>query len=121
MPLLIGFLILVAVLGGRLWQAAGKWARPAIIAFFALFLVYYAYRTADFTRQMARSGLGYANIGWHNSETVPYIRAHPEMTNLVSTGSTPGSPVHTGQIFVLGGSPQESALQEQKILVVVFN
>jgi len=37
------------------------------------------------------------------------------------TGSTPGSPVHTGQILLLGVSSQESALQEQKILVWVFN
>ena len=42
-------------------------------------------------------------------------------TALFNTGSTPGSPVHTGQILVLGGSIHESALQEQKILVVVLS
>ena len=43
------------------------------------------------------------------------------MTALLGMGSTPGCPVHTGQILVLGGSPQESALQEQKILLWVFS
>src|SRR4030042_3620097 len=38
-----------------------------------------------------------------------------------STGNTPGMPVQTGQILVLGGSFHESALQEQKILVVVLS
>ena len=42
-------------------------------------------------------------------------------TALFNTGSTPGSPVQTGQMLVLGGSFQESALQEQKILVVVLS
>jgi hypothetical protein len=38
-----------------------------------------------------------------------------------NTGSTPGSPVQTGQILVLGGSYHESALQEQKILEMVLS
>jgi 2-keto-4-pentenoate hydratase len=37
------------------------------------------------------------------------------------TGNTPGKPLQTGQILVLGSASQESALQEQKILVSVFN
>ena len=32
------------------------------------------------------TGLGYANTGWHNSETVPTSAQHPELGKLVSTG-----------------------------------
>ena len=42
-------------------------------------------------------------------------------TALFSTGNTPGSPQHTGQMLLLGGSNHESALQEQNTLVVVFS
>jgi len=42
-------------------------------------------------------------------------------TALFSTGKTPGKPQHTGQMFVLGASSHESALQEQKILVLVLS
>lgn len=85
-PMLIVFLILSAVLAGRLWLAAGNRMRAALALFLALFTLYYAYRTIDFTRHTMDAGLGYANAGWHNSETVPYIRAHPEIVEMVSTG-----------------------------------
>lgn len=85
-PLLIVFLMLMVLLAGRLWQVAGRWARYALVGCLAIFLAYYAFRTVDFARNMMRIGLGYANIGWHNSETVAYLHQHPEMTNLVSTG-----------------------------------
>jgi hypothetical protein len=38
----------------------------------------------------------------------------------LSTGSTPGSPQHTGQILLFGPSFHESALQAQKILLWVL-
>jgi hypothetical protein len=111
-PMLIIFLILLAVLAGRLWLVAGRWMRPAIIVFFAIFMVYYAYRTVDFTRQTMRTGLGYANAGWHDSETVPYIRAHPELANLVSTGEM-GIYFWTGRMpKVLGNFPDAQAVKK---------
>jgi hypothetical protein len=85
-PPLLAFLMIMAAAAGRLWQVGGRWLRLALVAFLAVFLVYYGYRTVDFTRIMLREGLGYSNAGWHNSETVAYLRAHPELTDLVSTG-----------------------------------
>lgn len=85
-PLLIVFLMLLALLSGRLWQVAGRGARIVLVGFLAVFLAYYAVRTVDFSRQMVRIGLGYANVGWHNSETIDYLHQHPEVTDLVSTG-----------------------------------
>jgi hypothetical protein len=38
----------------------------------------------------------------------------------LSTGSTPGIPRHTGQVWVLGGAPKDVE-QAQKILVLVFS
>jgi hypothetical protein len=48
-------------------------------------------------------------------------RAAFSTTTWFKTGSTPGKPVQTGHMFVFGGSFQKSALQEQKILVMVFS
>ncbi len=87
-PLLLLFLLLLTALADLVWQVAGTRARLAVVALAGVFLIYYAYRTVDFSRQMQQIGLGYSNIGWHNSETVAYLRQHPELTEdqLVSTG-----------------------------------
>mgnify|MGYP005813781249 CR=1 FL=1 len=85
-PLLMIFLMLMVLLAGRLWQVAGRRMQIALVGFLAVFLAYYAFRTVDFARTMMRIGLGYANIGWHNSETIDYLHQHPEITHLVSTG-----------------------------------
>jgi hypothetical protein len=85
-PILIIFLILLVGSAGLLWKAGGRWTRAAIVGFFAIFLIYYGFRTLDFSRQVFNTGLGYSNVGWHNSETVAYIEAHPELTTMVSTG-----------------------------------
>lgn len=85
-PLLIVFLILLSTLAGQGWRVAGRWTRAAGVVLFILFFVYYGVRSVDFSRDMLRMGLGYSNIGWHNSETVAYLHAHPELENIVSTG-----------------------------------
>lgn len=85
-PMLIVFLALVAALAGRVWPLADRIVRLAIAAFLAVFLLYYGYRTFDFSRQMANTGLGYANVGWHNSETMEYLRQNPQITDMISTG-----------------------------------
>ncbi len=110
-PMLIVFLILLAVLAGKLWQAAGWRMRAAAMLFLAVFSIYYAYRAFDFTRQTMETGLGYANAGWHNSETVPYIRAHPEL-EMVSTGEM-GIYFWTGRMpRVLASFPSPQALKD---------
>lgn len=43
------------------------------------------------------------------------------MAALLGAGREPGCPVQMGQMLVFGGSPQESALQEQKILLLVLS
>jgi hypothetical protein len=87
-PPLVLFLMLLALLASQVWQAAGRTVRLGLAGLVTLFLLYYGYRTVDFSRQMMRAGLGYANVGWHQSETVAYIRAHPELgeQQMVSTG-----------------------------------
>ena len=85
-PILIVFLILLAGIAGMLWKAGGRLTRTALVGFFGFFLAYYGFRTIDFSRQVFNTGLGYSNVGWHNSETVAYIEAHPELTTMVSTG-----------------------------------
>ena len=76
-PLLLLFLLLLAALAGQVWQVGGPRARLAVAALAGIFLAYYAYRTVDFSRQMQQIGLGYANIGWHNSETIAYLQPAP--------------------------------------------
>ena len=98
-PMLIVFLVLACCLAGQLWPLAGRWVRGSLVVFLAIFLVYYGYRTVEFSRQMARMGLGYSNVGWHNSETVAYLHQHPELTHLVSTGEM-------GIYFWTGRMPQ---------------
>ena len=43
------------------------------------------------------------------------------ITAWFGTGSTPGSPVHTGQMLLFGSAPHESARQLQKILLCVLS
>ncbi len=87
-PPLILCLMILALVGSQVWQITGRGIKLGLTGLIALFLLYYGYRTFDFSRQMMRTGLGYANIGWHQSETVDYIRAHPELSEkqMVSTG-----------------------------------
>jgi hypothetical protein len=85
-PILIVFLLLLVGSAGLLWKAGGRWLRMAIVGFFGILLIYYGFRTVDFSSQVFTTGLGYSNVGWHNSETVAYIEAHSDLTTMVSTG-----------------------------------
>lgn len=85
-PILIVFLILLVGSAGLLWKVGSRCTRTAIVGFFGILLIYYGFRTIDFSRQVFNAGLGYSNVGWHNSETVAYIEAHSELTTMVSTG-----------------------------------
>ena len=85
-PVLVVFLMLLCAAAGLVWKAAGRVADAALVIFFGMFLVYYGVRTADFSSKVYTTGLGYSNVGWHGSQTVEYIRAHPELSEMVSTG-----------------------------------
>ncbi len=83
-PLLILW-IAIAYLLSRLWEIDSRIFKAAAALISLVYLGYYAFRAADFTRQTSATGLGYSNIGWHQSETVAYIRQHPDL-QMVSTG-----------------------------------
>jgi hypothetical protein len=85
-PIFIIFIALAMVVSYWIWLFAGRLLRIGMVVFFALFLVYYSYRAIDFTQQTSAHGLGYSNIGWHQSETIVYLQAHPDLTDMVSTG-----------------------------------
>ncbi len=113
-PMLIMSLILLPALASQLWQVTGRWMHLAIIGAMVVFLAYYTFRTVDFSRQMAQTGLGYSNIGWHNSETIAYIRAHPALdeSQMVSTGEM-GIYFWTGRKpAVLANFPNPQALED---------
>jgi CubicO group peptidase (beta-lactamase class C family) len=94
------------------WEVAKRPTRFAMLAFFSLFLIYYAYRTIDFTRQTSSVGLGYSNIGWHQSETIRYLQQHPELVSMVSTGEM-GIYFWTGRMpTVLAAFPTPQALKD---------
>jgi hypothetical protein len=82
---LLALLLALAYLLDRIWQSGGRLARGSVAVIGVIFLAYYGYRAVDFTRSMYETGQGYLNIGWHQSETVPYLKAHAE-SSLVATG-----------------------------------
>jgi 4-amino-4-deoxy-L-arabinose transferase-like glycosyltransferase len=84
-PLLLTLLILIAAFCAWLWTTSVPWARIAILVACLAFSAYYALRSADYVRTTQNTGLGYANAGWYNSETIPYLRQHPDL-NLIATG-----------------------------------
>lgn len=77
----------------------------------------------DLTRNLCQTGLGYANIGWHNSETIAYLKAHPDLP-VVATGDI-GIYFWTGRlpqsIQGLGGSAGVSiyVCQNDAVLVIM--
>jgi uncharacterized membrane protein (GlpM family) len=85
-PIFIIFIAMAVAISSWVWLLAGRLLRIGMVMFFALFLIYYSYRAIDFTQQTSSHGLGYSNIGWHQSETIAYLQTHPDLTDMVSTG-----------------------------------
>jgi hypothetical protein len=83
-PLIVLWMVLVYLLD-RLWQTGGKVSKGIISLICIGFLAYYGYRASNFVHDMYRTGMGYLNIGWHQSETIPYLKQHPD-TPIVATG-----------------------------------
>jgi 4-amino-4-deoxy-L-arabinose transferase-like glycosyltransferase len=111
-PIFILFIIMVISVARSYWEVVKRPTRVAMLIFFSLFLIYYAYRTIDFTRQTSSVGLGYSNIGWHQSETVRYLQGHPELVEMVSTGEM-GIYFWTGRMpTVLAAFPTAQALKD---------
>jgi hypothetical protein len=85
-PIFMVFIILITTTMFWIWRVAGRSLRIVMVVLFGFFLAYYVYRMVDFTRHTSSRGLGYSNIGWHESETIRYLQAHPDLTDMVSTG-----------------------------------
>ncbi len=88
-PLLIFWMIAALVLDilWRQYESTRKRfvLQPLLIILCLGFLAYYGVRAYQAVEIMYTQGLGYLNSGWQQSETVEYIRQHPDLT-LVSTG-----------------------------------
>ncbi len=85
LPVLMSLLVIAAVLVDWFWDAARVYIKIALAVFCVVFLGYYAFRGQDFVRQMYRTGMGYSNVGWQQSETIPFIQSHPDVA-FVATG-----------------------------------
>ena len=84
-PILWAIIILVGYFLDRLWKTGRKLIQYAVVFFCLVFAAYYGVRTYNYLSSMYKSGLGYSNVGWHTSETVAYLKDHPDM-KVVSTG-----------------------------------
>ena len=84
-PPLMVLLLLAVYLADRIWRLGYRPLRPFVATACLIFIAYYGYRAADFTRNVSDWGLGYANRGWHNSETIPYLNRRPDM-EIIATG-----------------------------------
>jgi hypothetical protein len=85
MPVLLSLIVILAFLLDRAWRPAYPVFKVLIAVFCFLFLLYYGYRGQDFVRKMYQSGMGFSNIGWQQSETIPFLEAHPDQ-GIVATG-----------------------------------
>ncbi|HEX9029866.1 MAG TPA: hypothetical protein VF823_11880, partial [Anaerolineales bacterium] len=84
-PILWAFLILVGYILDSFWQTDNRLIKAGITLFSLVFVFYYGFRAYDYIKTVNRSGLGYSGLGWHHSETVAFIKSHPQV-ELVSTG-----------------------------------
>ncbi len=111
-PIFIMFVIAFFTVAFVYWGSVKSTSRVVMLAAFSLFVIYYAYRAVDFTRQTSSTGLGYSNIGWHSSEIVHYLQTHPELVDMVSTGEM-GIYFWTGRMpTVLAAFPTPHALKD---------
>jgi hypothetical protein len=83
-PILWAVLILIGYFLDRLWKTGRRPLLYAVAAFSLVFVVYYGVRAYNYLTSMYRTGLGYSNAGWHTSETVAYLKSHPDL-QVVST------------------------------------
>lgn len=83
-PLTVFWLALVYSLN-LLWKFGRRFTRLAVTGVCVIYLGYYGLRSTELVRNLHRTGLGYANVGWHQSETVRYIKSQPEI-KLVASG-----------------------------------
>jgi hypothetical protein len=84
-PVLWALLILAGYFLDRLWKTGSRVVLYTVAGFSLVFLVYYGIRAYNYLSSMYQTGLGYSNIGWHTSETIAYLKSHPDI-EVVSTG-----------------------------------
>jgi hypothetical protein len=83
--ILWALLILAGYFLDRLWKTGSRPVLYAVAVFSLVFVVYYGVRAYNYLSSTYRTGLGYSNAGWHTSETVTYLKSHPDV-EVVSTG-----------------------------------
>ncbi len=85
LPVLLSLVVLLAFLLDRAWRVTYPAFKVLIAGFCVLFFLYYGYRGQDFVRKMYQTGMGFSNIGWQQSETLPFLELHPDQ-GFVATG-----------------------------------
>ncbi len=122
--LLLALLMAAAGAAGRALPRLSRPGRLALLAVAGLFLLYYGYRSVDTLRTLHADGLGYASRGATESETVRYLKNHPEL-KVITTGPE-GMYFWTGKfydgIYTYGSSTDDlirKVCEEQATLVIL--
>jgi hypothetical protein len=84
-PMLLVTLILLVSVLAMLWQLGGKFPKAFVATMGVLLVFVYAYRAQDIVRYLYTNGIGYSSARWHESETISYLNAHPDVP-VMSTG-----------------------------------
>jgi len=83
--LLLALLMAGASAAGRSFPKARRIGKIGLLAVAAAFLLYYGYRSVDAARALHADGLGYASRFAAESETVAYLKNHPDL-KVITTG-----------------------------------
>lgn len=123
-PPLLVFLLAMAYLLSWFWQSGERLIRVMVVVLCVGFVLYYGYRVADYTWRTAQTGLGYLNSGWHESETIPYLKQHLDKP-MVATGDV-GIYFWTGQLpatitaFATPGELKTYLCENDGLLVIMY-
>ncbi len=71
-------LIVLSIALAVIWRNTSKIPRTLIVTFCSVFFLFYAYRAVQSVQYMHQQGLGYMSRGWHSSEAIEVIKAHPD-------------------------------------------
>ena len=84
-PIFWAFLFILVYFLDLLWKTGSQPARFLVTIFSLLFIVYNADRSYTYLKSTYDAGLGYSGVGWYTSETITYLKRHPNI-EVVSTG-----------------------------------
>ncbi len=84
-PLLLALLVTTAAVVGKAFPGLAPTWKFLLLVGVGLFLLYYGYRSQDTVRALHTNGLGYVNRFSAESETVRYLKNHPDL-KVITTG-----------------------------------